>query len=277
MKRLLIAGFGDVARRALPRLALRFRVQPLIRAEGNDLDRPDSLVVERPDAVLHLAPPPSNGVQDPRTANLLAALERCGARPARIVYVSTTGVYGDCAGARIDESRPVAPQTDRGRRRVDAEAQLRRWCEEHGSALVVLRTPGIYALDRLPLERLRSGVPALVTRDDVYTNHIHADDLAGALLRALDEDAPAGIFNACDDTELKMADWLDLVADHAGLPRPRRITREVAAQCISASLLSFMGESRRLVNRKLKEVLGVRLQFPTVHEGLRHESALGIH
>jgi nucleoside-diphosphate-sugar epimerase len=277
MKRLLIAGFGDVARRALPRLAVRFRVKPLIRAEGCDLDRPDSLALEKPDALLHLAPPPSTGVRDPRTANLLAALERCGARPARVVYVSTSGVYGDCAGARIDESQPVAPKTDRARRRLDAEVQLGLWCERHGAALVILRAPGIYAADRLPLERLRSEMPVLTSRDDVYTNHIHAEDLARAVVRALEDDAPAGVFNACDDSELKMADWLDLVADHAGLPRPPRIPREAAAQYVSASLLSFMGESRRLVNRKLKEVLGVRLQFPTVHEGLRHESALGIH
>src|SRR3954468_8555237 len=277
MKRLLIAGYGDVARRALPKLALRFDVQPLVRAEGHDLDRPDSLIIEAPDALLHLAPPPSAGAKDPRTANLLAALERCGAHPTRVVYVSTSGVYGNCGGAWVDESRPVAPQPDRARRRVDAEQQLRHWCERRGAALVILRAPGIYALDRLPIERVRSGVPALVARDDVFTSHIHADDLARAAVRALDVDAPVGIFNACDDSELKMADWLDLVADHAGLPRPRRVTREAASRCVSASRLSFMAESRRLVNRRLKSVLGVRLQFPTVHEGLRHESALGIH
>jgi nucleoside-diphosphate-sugar epimerase len=277
MKRLLIAGFGDVARRALPYLAPRFYVRPLMRGEGKDLDRPDSLIIEAPDAVLHLAPPPSIGMDDPRTANLLAALERCSAQPSRVVYVSTSGVYGNCEGARVDESRPVAPQTDRARRRIDAEQQLRHWCQRRGAALVILRAPGIYALDRLPIERLRSGMPALLAREDVFTSHIHADDLARALVRALDDDAPAGIFNACDDSQLKMADWLDLVADHARLPRPRRVSREAAARCISASQLSFMGESRRLVNRKLKETLGVRLRFPTVHEGLRHGSALGIH
>jgi nucleoside-diphosphate-sugar epimerase len=277
MKRLLIAGYGDVARRALPQLALRFDVQPLMRAEGNDLDRPGSLIIEATDAVLHLAPPPSAGAEDPRTENLLSALERCGAHPTRVVYVSTSGVYGNCGGAWVDESRPVAPQTDRARRRLDAEQQLRHWCERRGAALVILRAPGIYALDRLPIERLRSGVPALLDRDDVFTSHIHADDLACAVVRALDVDAPVGIFNASDDSELKMGDWLDLVADHASLPRPRRVSREEAARCVPALPLSFMGESRRLVNRKLKEALGVRLQFPTVHEGLKHESALGIH
>jgi nucleoside-diphosphate-sugar epimerase len=277
MRRLLVAGFGDIARRAAPRLAKRFELQPLLRAQGFDLDRPDSLVFGDVDALLHLAPPPSGGTQDPRTAHLLAALEKCAATPSRVVYVSTSGVYGDCAGAWVDEARPLNPQTERARRRADAEAQLARWCERHGTALVILRTPGIYAPDRLPLDRLRAGVPALVPRDDVYTSHIHADDLARTVARALEDDAPAGTFNACDDTELKMGDWLDVVADYAALPRPRRIGRDAAARSISPSLLSFMGESRRLVNRKLKEVLGVRLQFPTVHEGLRHESALGIH
>jgi nucleoside-diphosphate-sugar epimerase len=277
MKRLLVAGYGDIARRALPGLTVRFQVRPLSRTEGSDLDLPDSLAFDKPDAVLHLAPPPSTGDRDPRTANLLAALEKCGARPSRMVYVSTSGVYGDCAGSRIDESRPVAPRTGRARRRVDAETQLARWCERRGSALVILRSPGIYARDRLPLGRLRSRVPALAQDDDIYTNHIHADDLARSLLRALEDGAPAGIFNACDDSELRMGDWLDLVADHAGLARPPRITRDAAARCLSPVELSWMGESRRLVNRKLKEVLGVRLEYPTVQQGLEHESALGIH
>jgi nucleoside-diphosphate-sugar epimerase len=277
MRRLLVAGFGDIARRAAPQLAKRFELQPLLRAQGFDLDRPDSLVFGEVDALLHLAPPPSGGTQDPRTTHLLAALEKCTASPARVVYVSTSGVYGDCAGAWVDEARPINPQTERARRRADAEAQLARWCGRRGAALVILRAPGIYAKDRLPVERLRAGVPALAPQDDVYTSHIHAEDLARTVVRALEDDAPAGTFNACDDTELKMGDWLDVVADYAALPRPRRIRRDAAAQSISPSLLSFMAESRRLVNLKLKETLGVRLQFPTVHEGLRHESALGIH
>ena len=271
MKRLLIAGFGDIARRAAPQLARRFQPAPLSRANGFDLDRPDSLSLPPAQALLHCAPPPDQGAADTRTANLLSALEKGRILPARIVYVSTSGVYGDCAGTRIDESRPPAPLTERARRRLHAEVQLAQWAGARGVDLVVLRVPGIYAAERLPLERLRAGTPVLRSEDDVYTNHIHADDLAAIVCRALDDEAPAGVYNASDDTEMKMGDWLDLVADTHGLPRPPRISKDLAPGRIPAPLLSFMRESRRLDNARLKSVLGVRLLYPTVHEGLRNE------
>jgi nucleoside-diphosphate-sugar epimerase len=269
MQRLLIAGFGDIARRALERLERRYEVAPLSRAHGFDLDRPASLALPAADALLHCAPPPAEGAADTRTANLLAALEKGRILPARIVYVSTSGVYGDCAGARVDEARQLAPQTDRARRRVDAERELARWSGSRDVELIVLRAPGIYAADRLPLQRLRAGTPVLRAEDDVYTNHIHADDLAASVCRALEPDAPPGIYNAADDTEIKMGDWFDLVADLHGLPRPERVSKEIAQDRVPASLRSFMNESRRLDNGRLKSVLGVRLRYPTVHEGLR--------
>lgn len=270
MKRLLVAGFGDIARRALPLLAPRVEVRALSRRHGLDLDRPESLAPAAAwaDALLHCAPPPPSGEADPRTANLLAALERGRILPGRVVYVSTSGVYGDCAGAVVDETRPVNPQSARARRRVDAERQLARWCAVHGVALVILRAPGIYAADRLPLDRLRAGTPAFLAGDDVYTNHIHADDLASIAARALSPEAPPGTYNACDDTRMKMGDWLDLVAERFALPRPRRLARAEAAQRIPAELMAFMRESRRLDNRKMKEALGIRLSYPTVFDGL---------
>ena len=272
MKRLIIAGFGDIARRAAAVLERRFELQPLGRRFGVDLDRPETLSREGAHAVLHCAPPPGDGDLDTRTANLLAALEAGRILPGRIAYVSTSGVYGDCGGERVDETRPPAPRTPRARRRLDAERRLALWCSEHAAALVVLRAPGIYAADRLPLARLRSGAPLLRTEDDVYTNHIHADDLARAAVRALEDDAPAGVYNAADDSEIRMGDWMDLVADHAGLPRLPRLSR---AQMRGAS--DFMLESRRLDNRRLKRELGVRLSYPTVQEGLRRAQALGVH
>jgi nucleoside-diphosphate-sugar epimerase len=271
MKRLLIAGFGDIARRAAPRLERRFQIAPLSRAGGVDLDRPERLSLAPAQALLHCAPPPDQGAADTRTANLLAALEKGRILPARIVYVSTSGVYGDCAGARVDESRGPAPQSERARRRLHAERQLVGWAGTRGIALVVLRVPGIYAGDRLPLERLRAGTPVLRSEDDVYTSHIHADDLAAVVCRALDDDAPAGVYNAADDTEMKMGDWFDLVADLHALPRPPRVSRELARHTIPAALYSFMQESRRLDNKRLKSVLGIRLRYPTVQEGLRNE------
>jgi len=274
MKTLLIAGYGDIARRATPRLQARYAVQALSRRHGFDLDRPETLAgLAAADAVLHCAPPPPNGTADTRTRNLLAALAKGRILPARVVYVSTSGVYGDCGGARVDESRAVRPQTDRARRRVDAERQLAQWCGERAVALVILRAPGIYAADRLPLERLRVGTPVLRTEDDVYTNHIHAEDLAAIAVRALEDDAPGGTYNASDDSEIRMGDWLDLVAERAGLPRPPRIARSEAPGRIAPALLSFMGESRRLANVRMKDGLGVRLRYRTVFEGVPRPGA----
>jgi nucleoside-diphosphate-sugar epimerase len=278
MKRLLIAGDGDIARRARPALENRFEISVLARAQGTDLDRPESLgVLAAADAVLHCAPPPSGGTADTRTANLLIALESTRILPTRLVYISTSGVYGDCGGALVDETRAPNPQSARAKRRVDAESRLALWCTSHDVALVVLRAPGIYAADRLPLERLRAGTPVLRDADDVYTNHIHADDLAAICARALDEDAPGGTYNASDDTQLKMGAWFDLVADSAGLPRPPRIARAEAAGRIPAELLSFMSDSRRLDNTRLKRTLGIRLRHPTVQEGLKHAQLAGAH
>ena len=270
MKRLLIAGFGDIARRALPCLERRFEVAPLSRRHGFDLDQRQSLALPAAHALLHCAPPPAQGESDTRSANLLAALEKDSILPARIVYLSTSGVYGDCAGARVDESRPPSPQTDRARRRMDGERRLAQWTTSRNIALVVLRVPGIYAAERLPLERLRAGSAVLRAADDVYTNHIHADDLAAIACRGLEEDAPAGVYNAVDDTELKMGDWFDLVADAHGLPHAPRVSREEAEKSLDPLLFSFMRESRRLDNTRLKSLLGVRLRYPTVYEGLKH-------
>jgi nucleoside-diphosphate-sugar epimerase len=274
VKQLLVSGYGDIARRAEPDLERDFRVERLARRFGRDLDRPETLLplVTRlgAHALLHCAPPPASGETDTRTAHLLAALSKASILPTRVVYVSTSGVYGDCAGALVDESRPLAPRTPRAQRRANAELQLTAWCAARGAALVILRAPGIYAADRLPLERLRAGRAVLRAEDDVYTNHIHAEDLAAIACRALADDAPAGVYNASDDTRMKMGDWLDLVAATTGLPRPPRVAR---AALTDAS--DFMSESRRLDNSKLKRKLGIRLRFPTVHEGLKHAHPAG--
>jgi nucleoside-diphosphate-sugar epimerase len=195
-------------------------------------------------------------------------LSAAGALPERLVYISTSGVYGDCGGDWVDESRPVNPLSDRGRRRVDAEGVLLAWGAETGVNVSVLRVPGIYAADRLPIERLRRGTPALREEDDVFTNHIHAEDLAAICVAALERASAGGIYNASDDSELKMAAYFDLVAERAGLPPPPRISRAEAQVQINPALLSFMGESRRLSNVKMKKELGVVLRYPTVFDGV---------
>ena len=283
---LLIVGCGDIGMRVAKLLRGRWRLIALtssparrdeLRAAGvqplvGDLDRPESLsrLAGLADALLHLAPPPTQGATDPRTAHLLAALARKG-RVRRVVYGSTSGVYGDCAGARFDETRAVDPATDRARRRVDAEQRLRWYGRAFGVRVTLLRIPGIYAGDRAgghPRERLARGAPVRAAEPDVFTNHIHADDLARACVAALHRGPPQRVIHASDDTELKMGDYFDLAAALEGLPRPRRITREQAREELSPMQLSFMGESRRLVNTRLKRELKVRLRYPTVTQGL---------
>jgi len=303
--RVLIVGCGDVGLRAARLLVPHCRVLALsstparlagLRAAGvvpllGNLDEAASLRRLRGLAthVLHLAPPPSQGAADPRTAHLLRALSR-GGQVASLVYGSTTGVYGDTQGAQFDETRAVAPATDRARRRVDAEARVRAWgCthvhghggDGHGQAggprathttrASILRIPGIYALNREggdPRERVRKGSPVLTPADDVYTNHIHADDLARACVAALWRGRPGRIVHACDDTDLRMGDYFDWVADHFGLPRPPRLSREEARAVLSPMQMSFMGESRRLHNGRLKAELRVALRYPTIQAGL---------
>jgi nucleoside-diphosphate-sugar epimerase len=174
----------------------------------------------------------------------------------------------------VDEDRPLAPQSPRGARRADAERALLAWGGQSGVAVAVLRVPGIYAAERLPLAQLQRGAPVLREKDDVYTNHIHADDLAAICVTALERAAPGRAYNASDDSEIKMGDYFDLVADRAGLPRPPRISRAAAeAGAISAGLLSFMRESRRLVNTRMKTELGVRLRYPSVYDGVPKAAA----
>jgi nucleoside-diphosphate-sugar epimerase len=255
---------------------------PLLRASGirpivADLDQPASLrrLAGLAQRVLHLAPPASveEGARwwrDGRTLALVRAL-RLRALPTACVYGSTSGVYGDCGGALVSESRAVRPQTPRAHRRADAERSI-RWLGRAGVAARILRIPGIYAPDReggTPRQRLQRGTPVLQAQDDVYTNHIHADDLARACVAALFRGGAQRVFHASDDSQLKMGDYIDLAASLYGLPKPRRISREEAKAQLPPLLLSFMGESRRLDNMRLKRELRVRLRYPTVETGLR--------
>jgi len=277
--RVLLIGCGDIALRTASLLRGRARLYgltrraddvPKLRAHGivpivADLDDHASLrrLAATPTVVLHFAPPPSDGRDDPRTRNLIAALARARIIPQRLVYISTTGVYGDCAGARIDETRARRVQSPRARRRAAAEDRLRDWGARQGTRVTILRAPGIYAESRLPLDRIRHGTPVLHADDDVYTNHIHADDLARAAVAAIFRGRGNRAYNVTDDAEMKMGGWFDAVADAFHLPRPPRVSWEEAEQRIAPMLLSFMSESRRLANARAKRELRLRLAHPT--------------
>lgn len=292
-ERILIVGCGDVGQRAARVLGggARARILALtsspercasLRAQGitpllGNLDHAASLqrLSGLATRVLHLAPPPTNELADwrldPRTRALVHALAQ-RSLPVALVYGSTSGVYGDRQGAWVGEATPAQPRTPRAWRRVDAEAAVHWLGRATGVRTSVLRIPGIYAPDRAggtPRERLLRGTPVLHAGEDVYTNHIHAHDLARACVLALWRGKPQRNVNVVDDTELKMGDYFDLAADLYGLPRPPRIGRDAAGDQISLMLLSFMNESRRLHNQRMKNELRLRLQYPTVAQGLR--------
>ena len=293
-ERVLIVGCGDVGLRVAglhgglqsPRVRLMALSStpgraPLLRSRGitplaGNLDDPASLqrLAGLATRVVHMAPPPSENNalwwRDPRTAALARVL-RLRTPPRSLVYGSTSGVYGDCEGEWVHEARPIAPSTPRAQRRADAESLLRHLGRAAGVRVTVLRIPGIYAQDRpggTPLERLQRGTPVLTPEDDVFTNHIHADDLARATQAALWHGRPQRVVNASDDTELKMGDYFDLAADLYGLSRPPRLPRSTAQSQLPLVLLSFMSESRRLVNQRMKQELRLSLRYPTVREGL---------
>ena len=286
-QRVLIVGCGDIGLRVAASLQQRTKVLALtssaarlqeLRSLGivplaGNLDR--ALTLSRlaglAQRVVYLAPPASEGWTDPRVQALLRAL-RLRAAPVQLVYGSTSGVYGDCGGAWVDETRAVNAGTARAARRVDAESRVRFFGRSSGASVQILRIPGIYAPDReggTPRARLQKGTPVLRAEDDVYTNHIHSDDLARACVAALWKGRPQRIYNVCDHTVLKMGDYFDLAADLYQLPRPPRVARDSAQQQLPTMLLSFMSESRRLVNRRMTQELGLRLRYPTVAEGLR--------
>lgn len=286
-ERLLIIGCGDVGQRVV-RAQRHVRVVALtssparvlsLRAQGvtpvvGDLDAPASLqrLAGWATRVLHLAPPPLQGNIDPRTLALTRMLMR-RSTPRSMVYGSTSGVYGDCAGAWVDESRLVKPITPRAQRRVDAEARMRHFGRLRSSAVrvSVLRIPGIYAPGReggTPRERLLRGTPVLAGDDDVFTNHIHADDLARACQLALWRGQPQRTYNVNDDSQLLMGDYFDMAAVLYGLAKPPRISRVQAQTEMPAMQLSFMSESRRMVNTRMKRELRLQLRYANVKDGL---------
>lgn len=280
----LIVGCGDVGERvaALENSAGR-RVSGLVRSEASaqalraagirpiiaDLDAPASLrdLPVKNSLIYYFAPPPGRGMTDPRLETFVSLFESSGP-PARVVLISTTGVYGDCRGDWVTEDRPPNPQADRAKRRLAAETALRRWSEASGVPVVILRVPGIYGRGRLPEERLRAGEPVLHETESPFSNRIHADDLAQVCITAGHHKKPGIIYNVSDGHPTTMTDFFYRVADLLGIPRPPAITLEQARQQLGEGMLSYLAESKRIDNRRLREELGVELMYPDLAAGL---------
>lgn len=240
-----------------------------IEARQADLGQPDRLrMLPLAGArVYYLAPPPPHGCTDPRMAAFLRATGEHGSAQA-VVLISTTGVYGDCGGAWVDEQRPPQPKAERARRRYDAEQQLRTWADERGVRWAILRVPGIYGPGRLPRARLQRGEPVLAESAAPWSNRVHVDDLVAACLAAGSRGDVSGVFNISDGHPSSMTDYFNRVADALGLPRPPQLDPATAERELSAGMLSYLAESKRIDNTRMREVLGVQLRFGDLREGL---------
>ncbi|MGH8239138.1 MAG: SDR family oxidoreductase, partial [Steroidobacteraceae bacterium] len=274
-RHVLIAGCGYVGQRLALRLRADYDVTSLvrsaeraaelgrlgIRALAIDLDRirQGVAIPERLDeeAIVYLTPPPVFGESDLRLDRFL---QLATVPPHTFVYMSTTGVYGDTAGAAVDESCTVQPRTDRARRRVSAEEMTRVWCTERRVRRVVLRVPGIYGPDRLPLERLRHSEPVVREREAGINNRIHVDDLVEACARAISNPEARGVYNVADGQPLSSTTFMNMVAKAAGLPPPPQVSMEEAQLTFSPERLSFLNESRRVSNDRMLKHLGVVLK-----------------
>jgi len=279
----VVVGCGDIGRRVAAgwhgvpvtglvsstASAAQLQQAGIIPLQAN-LDDPTSLT-DLPVAgalVYYFAPPPATGITDPRMGHFLAAIDHPARLPSRIVYISTSGVYGDRGGEQVNEDTPPNPQVDRARRRYDAEQQLRRFGQQHGVAVVILRVGGIYGPGRLPIKRLQDRVPIIHEHLAPSTNRIHADDLAQICVAAAQRGRADTVYNVSDGTDSNMTAYFNTVADFLKLPRPPTIDWDEAERTLSAGMLSYLRESRRMDNRRMLDELGIDLQYPTLEAGL---------
>ena len=279
----LIVGCGATGRRlAGLYLAEGTPVTGLVRSEASaralaqagiaviraDLDADDlPSLPSRKTRLFYFAPPVDVGKDDVRIERFLEHLELSGL-PARFVYMSTTGVYGDCGGNWIDETAALNPSTLRAQRRIAAERAVREWCGRHGIPWTILRAPAIYGPGRLLTERLKSGTPAVRPEECSFTNRIHIDALAAVCHAAMARAPADSIYNVSDGNPSTLTDYLFTLAELTGLPKPPLISMQEAERTLSPSLLSFMRESKRIRNDKLLGELDVKLQYPDLRSGL---------
>lgn len=284
MNPVLIIGCGDVGRRiAAAYRAAGDAVTGVVRSAESavalqqvgvtplqfDLDADDLPALPSRNARLfYLAPPVDVGKDDVRIERLLEHLELTGA-PARFLYMSTTGVYGDCDGRWIDENAPLNPSTLRAQRRIAAEKAMREWCATRGIPWIILRVPAIYGPGRLLTERLKSGQPTIRPEECSYTNRIHVEDLVSVCRAAMARAPKDSIYNVSDGQPSTITDYLFKLAELTGLPKPPVISMQEAERSLSPSLMSFLRESKRIHNLKMLEELELTLRYPDLLSGLK--------
>ena len=278
----LIIGCGDIGRRVaklhqndslfavVQSKASVLACQKLgITAQQSDFDQHVILPKDAIQSIYYFMPPPPTGRDDTRIKAFLKKLESNNKSKKRIVLISTTGVYGDSKGAWIDETTPTNPKADRAYRRLSAEKYIIDWSEKTGGEYMILRVPGIYAKNRLPLARLKKGLPVVKVSEAGWTNRIHADDLAQACIAAMECSFSNEIINICDGNPSTMTDYFNKIADYANLPRPPQISMKEAEATLSAGMVSYLKESRRIRNEKMLKLLDFKLQYTDLSSCLK--------
>jgi nucleoside-diphosphate-sugar epimerase len=283
-KRIYIIGYGDVGAALAPLLLERDREvvaisrtnnrsfnDPAFRHIAVDLDRLENKdgIIESGADIVYLAPPPTQGTQESRISGFLQFLSTMNLTPRRIVYISATGVYGDCQGEWITEQTPVSPKADRAKRRIDAEQQIQNWCDGNDTDWIILRVAGIYGPGKLPLERLEKGITVLKEEIAPASNRIHIHDLARIIIAALESPQGRQIYNVADETPTSMSDYFLSVAKAFNLPAPAQVSWEEARSTMSPQMLSYLVESKKIDISKLKNQLHVSLLYPDLESGLK--------
>ena len=243
-----------------------------LRANLLELDNSDfsnEWHVQDKNVIAYFAPPPRHGISDTRMTHFISTLENLKSTPNKIVLISTTGIYGDCQGEWIDESRAVNPQADRAHRRLSAENQLQQYCQSKNIECIIFRVPGIYAIDKLPEKRITSGEPIVSAIDSGYTNRIHAEDLSEFCVEALTQKINSGVYNCCDGNPSTMNDYFVRVADFLGIDRPKEISLQQAKKELSAGMLSYLAESKRISNKKLLDNFSTKFKYPDLQSALQ--------
>jgi len=283
-KGVLLAGCGYVGSKLAEQLnEKKYRLTVIVKTGKNmraslplanivriDLDQDHGTQAEldyRFKTIFYFIPPPAHGITDPRIERFLQSIPR-DHLPDKIILISTTGVYGDCGDDWVDESREPAPDTDRARRRLAAEQSLSEWCNSNHVSYIILRVPGIYGPGKLPVERLQQGKPVLKLAESPWSNRIHIDDLVQACIKAMDYSGNSTVFNISDGHPSSMSDFFIKVAKRLGLPEPVQLSLEECKKVFSENMISYLIESKKIVNDRMLNDLDIKLKYPTLEHGL---------
>lgn len=250
-----------------------------IKTQAINFDAEDitALTIPRePYRLLYLVPPSREGEKDTRLQRVLNILQT--RPPVHFVYMGTSGVYGDCQGDWVNESRIPNPTSEPSKRRLHAEKIVDRWSATQQCSRTLLRVSAIYGPERLPIKRIREGRPAVNADESAWSNRVHIEDLTTICIKALAREGLNEIFNVSDGHPTTSEEFISTIARALGMPLPSSISLKQALCEATPAQRIYLTESRRLDNRLLLQKLDLRLRFPTIDSAIESFStAKGTH